>query len=253
MFVCLFSFAARAGSEDVQLGKNESLRDTATVLGRFNDLVLARVYSHNDIVELAQHCERPIINALSDLHHPLQLLADMQTLQEEFGSLEGLTLAWVGDGNNILQSFLSSAGPLGYSVQYATPPGFEPHAGVLAASQALAAAAGVRISGGHDPLEAVRGADVIVTDTWVSMGQEAEVEKRLRAFQGYQVTEAMAKRGGAKPRWVFLHCLPRKPQEVDDAVFYGPRTRVWDESENRKWTFMAVALGLLEGGVSLGP
>jgi ornithine carbamoyltransferase len=220
------------------------MRDTAVVLGRLSDLVLARVFAHSDITQLAAHCERPIINALSDLHHPLQLLADVQTLEEEFGSVAGLTVAWVGDGNNILQSFLASAGPLGYSVQYATPPGFEPDAGVLAASQALARSAGVTISGSHDPLAAVRGADVIVTDTWVSMGQEAEVAARMRAFQGYQVTEAMAARGGAKPGWVFLHCLPRKPQEVDDAVFYGPRTRVWDEAENRKWTFMAVALAL---------
>jgi ornithine carbamoyltransferase len=227
------------------------MRDTAAVLGRFNDLVLARVFAHSDIEELALHCERPVINALSDLHHPLQLLADMQTLEEEFGSVQGLTLAWVGDGNNILQSFLSSAGPLGYNVQYATPPGFEPDAGLLAASQARAIAGGVRISGGHDPLQAVRGADVIVTDTWVSMGQEGEVAARMKAFAGYQVTEAMAAQGGAKPHWVFMHCLPRKPQEVDDGVFYGPRTRVWGEAENRKWTFQAVALALLQGGVQL--
>jgi ornithine carbamoyltransferase len=227
------------------------MRDTAAVLGRFNDLVLARVFAHADIEELAAHCERPIINALSDLHHPLQLLADVQTLEEHFGSVAGLTVAWVGDGNNILQSFLSSAGPLGYNVQYATPKGFEPHAGVLAQAEALARAGGVRIAGGHDPLAAVRGADVIVTDTWVSMGQEAEVAARMAAFQGYQVTEAMAARGGARPGWVFLHCLPRKPQEVDDAVFYGPRSRVWDEAENRKWTFQAVALALLQGGVDL--
>jgi ornithine carbamoyltransferase len=239
------------GSEDIQLGKNESLRDTAIVLGRFSDLVLARVFGHGDIEELSRHCGSPVINALSDQHHPLQLLADMQTLEEEFGSVQGLTIAWVGDGNNILHSFLSSAGALGYNVQYATPPGFEPKAAVVAAATALAHSGGVRISGSHDPLQAVQGADVIVTDTWVSMGQEGEVAARMRAFEGYQVTEAMAKRGGAKPRWVFLHCLPRKPQEVDEEVFYGPRTRVWDEAENRKWTFQAVALALAKGGVHL--
>ena len=224
------------------------MRDTAAVLGRFNDLVLARVYGHKDIEELCKHCEKPVINALSDLHHPLQHLADMQTLEEEFGSMEGLTVAWVGDGNNILNTILSSAGALRYNVQYATPPGFEPHAGIVAASTTLASAAGVRIQGCHDPLVAVKGADVIVTDTWVSMGQEEEAQKRLAAFKGYQVTEDMARRGGANPRWIFLHCLPRKPQEVDDGVFYGPRSRVWGEAENRKWTFMAVSLALIKGG-----
>jgi len=239
------------GSEDIQLGKNETLRDTATVLGRFNDLVLARVYGHGDIEQLSRYCDKPIINALSDLHHPLQQLADMQTLEEEFGSLAGLTLAWVGDGNNILNTILSSAGPLGYNVQYATPPGYEPNAGLLASSQTLAKAAGVRIQGFHNPLEAVKGADAIITDTWVSMGQEMDAQKRLEAFKGYQVTEELGRKGGAKPGWVFLHCLPRKPQEVDDAVFYGPRTRVWAESENRKWTFMAVAIAQLQGGMRL--
>ena len=154
-------------------------------------------------------------------------------------------------GRACQRSLLSAAGPLGFNVQYATPPGFEPPAPVLAAARAAAAAAGVRIEGSNDPLLAVRGADAILTDTWVSMGQEGEAGARLAAFRGFQVTEALAKRGGAKPGWVFLHCLPRKPQEVDDDVFYGPRSRVWDEAENRKWTFQAVALAQLCGGVAL--
>jgi ornithine carbamoyltransferase len=232
-----------SGSEDIQLGKNESLLDTSRVLGRFNDIVLARVFAHSDIDELCRECEKPIINALSDMHHPLQLLADIQTLQERFGgSVEGRTLAWVGDGNNILLTFLSSAGALGYNVRYATPPGYEPDAAILARAQALAKVAGVTIVGTHDPLEAVKGADAIVTDTWVSMGQESEAAARTKSFAGYQVTEEMGRRGGAKPNWIFLHCLPRKPNEVDDEVFYGKRSVVWDEAENRKWTFQAVAL-----------
>ena len=242
---------ASAGSEDIQLGKNETLRDTAAVLARYNDLVLARVYAHADIDELCRRCDKPVINALSDGHHPLQLLADAMTLEEEFGSVAGLTLGWVGDGNNILSSLLSAAGPLGFNVQYATPPGFEPPAPVVAAAAAAARAAGVRVEGSHDPLRAVRGADAILPDTWVSRGQEADAAARVAAFKGFQVTEELGKRGGAKPGWVFLHCLPRKPHEVDDAVFYGPRTRVWDEAENRKWTFQAVALAQLCGGASL--
>jgi ornithine carbamoyltransferase len=240
-----------AGSEDIQLGKNESVRDTATVLSRFNDIILARVFEHSTITQLAQHSTVPIINALSDMHHPLQLLADAQTMVEQFGSTEGLTVAWVGDGNNILHTFLTAAAALKYNVRYACPPGYGPDAGILAASQALAARAGVTIYGTHAPEDAVRGADVIVTDTWVSMGQEAEAATRVRSFEGYRVTEALARRGGAQPGWKFLHCLPRKENEVDDEVFYGPRSVVWDEAENRKWTFMAVALAQLMGGAEV--
>lgn len=221
------------------------------MLGRFSDIVLARVYAHSDIEELCRLCEKPVINALSDAHHPLQLLADMLTLNEHFGSFEGRTLAWVGDGNNILASFLSAAGALRFNVRYATPRGYEPDAAILARARALAAANGVTIVGTNDPLEAVRGASAIVTDTWVSMGQEAEAAKRKKSFEGYQVTEEMAIRGGASSDWRFLHCLPRKPQEVDDSVFYGPRSLVWDEAENRKWTFQAVACAQLIGGVDV--
>lgn len=192
-----------------------------------------------------------MINALSDQHHPLQGLADLMTLQERFGSLQGLTIAWVGDGNNIAHTFMSAAGRMGYNMRLATPKGYEPNAGILARSTALAAQAGVSMVHTTNPAEAVAGADVIVTDTWVSMGQEEEKAKRLRDFAGYQVTERMAAEGGANKDWVFLHCLPRKPQEVDDAVFYGPRSLVWDEAENRKWTVMAVALAQLQGGADI--
>lgn len=241
-----------AGSEDIQLGKNESLRDTAAVLSRFNDVLLARVYGHADIEELCVHATVPVINALSDMHHPLQGLADLMTLQQRFGgSLAGLTVAWVGDGNNIAHTLMSAAGPCGFNLRVATPAGYETDAGVAARADAAAAAGGVTIWRGTDPAEGVAGAHVIVTDTWVSMGQEAEAAARMAAFKGYQVTEAMAAAGGAHPNWVFLHCLPRKPQEVDDAVFYGPRSLAWDEAENRKWTVMAVALAQLEGGAEL--
>lgn len=242
---------APAGSEDIQLGKNESLRDTARVLSRFNDVILARVFGHGDIEQLCAESTVPVINALSDMHHPLQGLADLMTLQQRFGSVRGLTIAWVGDGNNIAHTFMSAAGRMGYNLRLATPKGYEPDPQILARSRDLAKRAGVSLWHGTDPHEAVKGADVIVTDTWVSMGQEAENAKRLAAFAGYQVTEAMASAGGANKGWVFLHCLPRKPQEVDDEVFYGPRSLVWDEAENRKWTVMAVALAQLEGGADL--
>jgi len=248
-FAALGGHAIFLGSEDVQLGKNETLLDTARVLGRFSDIVLARVFAHADIDVLCRECPAPVINALSDAHHPLQLLADVQTLEERLGPVAGRTLAWVGDGNNILLTLLSAAGALGYNVRYATPRGYAPDAAVVARAAERARAAGVELVATHDPLEAVRGADAVVTDTWVSMGQEDEAAARAAAFAGYRVTEDLARRGGAKPGWVFLHCLPRKQNEVDDEVFYGGRSLVWDEAENRKWTVMAVFLAQLLGGM----
>lgn len=221
------------------------------MLSRFNDLLLARVFAHADIEELCAHATVPVINALSDAQHPLQGLADLMALQQRFGSVRGLTVAWVGDGNNIAHTLMSVAGRMGFHLRVATPRGYEPDARITARAAALAAHAGVQLWTGTNPLEAVAGADVIATDTWVSMGQEVEAAQRRAAFAGYQVTEAMAREGGAARDWAFLHCLPRKPQEVDDEVFYGPRSLVWDEAENRKWTVMAVALAQLQGGADL--
>jgi len=249
------------GSEDIQLGANESLQDTARVLGRFNDVILARVYGHEVIEGLTEHSPVPVINALSDKYHPLQILADLQTLQETFcpppadGSappaadgLSGVKVAWVGDGNNIAHSILAGMPRLGVQVAVATPKGYECDSDVAARAIAVAEAAGAPVPlFTTDPVEAVRGADVIVTDTWVSMGQEEEKARRLKQFSGYQVTEQLG--AGAKPGWKFLHCLPRKPEEVSDEVFYGERSLVWDEAENRMWTVMAVALAQLEGGM----
>jgi ornithine carbamoyltransferase len=250
-FAQLGGHALFLGSEDIQLGKNESLYDTAKVLSRYNDIILARVYGHSTITELCTHSTVPVINALSDTHHPLQGLADLMTLEQYFKRLEGLTIAWVGDGNNILNTFLSGAGKMGYNVRYATPKGYEPSVNIVQQAQKEASDKGVSIFATNDPLEAVKGADCIVTDTWVSMGQEDEYKKRLTDFAGYQVTHEMAKRGGAKNDWVFLHCLPRKPQEVNDEVFYSPRSLVWDEAENRKWTVMAVSLAQILGGADV--
>jgi ornithine carbamoyltransferase len=238
-----------AGSEDIQLGKNESLRDTARVLSRFNDGILARVYGHADIEGLCAEASVPVINALSDREHPLQGLADMLTMREAFGALRGLTVAWVGDGNNVCATLLSAAPAMGFDVQVATPPGYGVAPALLARATAAAAAAGTRIAVGADPRAALAGAHVVATDTWVSMGQEAEKAARQAAFAGFQVTERLAADAGAHPEWRFLHCLPRKPDEVDDEVFYSPRrSLVWDEAENRMWTVMAVLLAQMDGG-----
>lgn len=226
--------------------------DTARVLSRFNDGILARVYAHADIEGLCAEASVPVINALSDREHPLQGLADMLTMREAFGSLHGLTVAWVGDGNNVCATLLAAAGPMGFHMQVATPAGYEVERATLAAARARAVAAGTRLTVGTDPLAALAGADVIVTDTWVSMGQEAEKARRQADFRGFQVTERLAKEAGARPGWRFMHCLPRKPDEVDDAVFYSPeRSLVWDEAENRMWTVMAVLLAQMDGGAAV--
>jgi ornithine carbamoyltransferase len=234
------------GSEDIQLGTNESLLDTARVLSRFNSILLARVYAHSDIVELARESSVPVINALSDMYHPLQILADLLTLRERYGNdLKGLKVAWVGDGNNITHSLMVALPKLGIDLRVATPTGYEPNAEVIDLSVNFAKESGSTIHFTTDPLEAVQHADVVVTDTWVSMGQEDEYQKRMSDFAGYQVTREMM--SNADPKWTFLHCLPRKPQEVDDDVFYDEkRSLVWDEAENRMWTVMAVVMDLLQ-------
>jgi ornithine carbamoyltransferase len=229
------------GPTDIQLGVNESMRDTANVLARFNDVILARVFGHGDVVELAHHSDVPVINALSDLHHPLQTLADLMTLQEHFGkeNLRGKTVAWVGDGNNVLHDLALGSAILGMNVSVATPAGYEMNADILAKTEKLAAAAGASVSTTTVAAEAVKDSHVVVTDTWVSMGQEDEYAKRVAEFDGYQVTnELMAH---ADPTAVFLHCLPRHPEEVADEVFYSDKSLVFPEAENRMWTVMAVS------------
>ncbi|XP_038616622.1 ornithine carbamoyltransferase, mitochondrial [Tachyglossus aculeatus] len=230
-------------TQDIHLGVNESLTDTSRVLSGMTDAVLARVYKQSDLDLLAKEASIPIINGLSDLYHPIQILADYLTLQEHYGYLKGLTLSWIGDGNNILHSIMMSAAKFGMHLQVATPKGYEPDPDITKVAEEYAKENGTKMSMSYDPLEAAKGSNVLITDTWVSMGQEEEKKKRLRDFQGYQITMKTGK--AAAPNWTFLHCLPRKPEEVDDEVFYSPRSLVFPEAENRKWTIMAVMVSLL--------
>jgi len=245
------------GPSDIQLGVNECMLDTAKVLSGFNSVLLARVFAHSDVQELAEHATVPVINALSDLYHPLQTLADLLTLQEHFGQdLAGKTLAWVGDGNNVLHDLMLGAAKMGMHVRVATPEGYRPDAGITALTQQLCADNGTSFLMTADPLEAVAGCNVVVTDTWVSMGQEEEAAIRLRDFAGYEVNAAMMAQAAADA--VFLHCLPRHKEEVSDEVFYSDKSLAFPEAENRMWTVMAVILSMLgkdrkEGaGVILG-
>lgn len=243
------------GPQDVQLGVNESMRDTANVLSRFNSLLLARVFAHTDVQLLAKHSSVPVINALSDLYHPLQALADLLTLEEHFGkgSLQGKVLTWVGDGNNVLHDLAMGAARLGMHVRVACPVGYEPNGEIMHRVEWHAQRSGGSYVMERDPMTAAAGAHVIVTDTWVSMGQEEEYERRMRDFEGFQVTRRMMEQGAkgsnaGRPACVFLHCLPRHPEEVTDEVFYDPaRSLVFPEAENRMWTVMAVMLSLVGG------
>ncbi|CAG8723076.1 426_t:CDS:2, partial [Acaulospora colombiana] len=222
------------GSQDIQLGVNESLLDTSKVVSSMVGGIMARVGAHSDIETLAKYSTVPVINALSDKYHPTQILADLVTMHEMFGpqpkddssyvahlthpreTLPGLKVAWVGDGNNILHSMLVTFPKLGVHLSVATPKGYSPSDDVVKIAMDEAAKTSTEVSFTHDPKVAVKDADVIVTDTWISMGQESEKAKRLQDFAGYQVTLSLAKEGGAKPDWKFLHCLPRKQEEVSD-------------------------------------
>ena len=213
------------------------------VLSRFNDIILARVFGHADVVELAEHATVPVINALSDKYHPLQTLADLMTLREHFGDIKGKTLCWVGDGNNVMHDLVIGALKMGMHVQVANPKGYDPDAGVMATAKQLAADGKLRLETTYDASVAVKGAHVVVTDTWVSMGQEEEAKKRKVDFAGYQVNATLMSKAASDA--VFLHCLPRKPEEVSDEVFYSNKSLVFQEAENRMWTVMAVTLELL--------
>ncbi|MCJ1466340.1 ornithine carbamoyltransferase [Pseudocyphellaria aurata] len=241
------------GRDDIQLGVNESLLDTAVVISSMVSAIVARVGPHSDVADLAKHSSVPVINALSDLYHPMQTIADYLTIHEAFPSrpkerllvpglgLEGLKIAWVGDANNVLYDLAIGAAKLGVHVAVATPKGYGiPTAMRKIIEQSGEGANAATLTETNVPEEALKDADVVVTDTWISMGQEQEKAQRLEAFKGFQVTSELVARGGAKPGWKFMHCLPRHPDEVSDDVFYSPRSLVFPEAENRLWAAIAV-------------
>ncbi len=223
---------------DIQMGKREAVMDIARNLGRWVQGVIARVFYHSVLHELAQFSSVPIINALSDHEHPCQALADLMTIQEWKGT-QPLTLAWVGDGNNVCHSFVLLSALLGHTVRIATPEGYSPAPTVLELASRFASHTGAQICLTHDPREAVADADVVYTDVWVSMGYETEREIRMRQFLPYQVNPALLSH--AKPDAIVLHCLPaRRGEEITDEVLDGPQSAVWDQAENRLHTQKAL-------------
>jgi ornithine carbamoyltransferase len=214
-------------ARDIQLGRGEPIRDMARVLSRMVDGIMIRTFAHDEVVELAQWASIPVINGLTDSHHPCQILADLLTTVEAFGTYEGKRIAWIGDGNNMANSWLDAAALLGFELRLACPEGYEPDRAVF---ERASRATKVLLT--EEPEEAVEGADVVNTDVWASMGQEAEADQRKRAFHGYCVDTQLLQL--AKPGAIFLHCLPaHRGEEVTDEVIEGPQSRVFDEAENR--------------------
>lgn len=232
---------------EIQLGVRESVPDVARVLSRYVDAIMARVFAHSDVVTLAEYSRVPVINGLSDYSHPCQGLADFLTIIEKKGrDLRGKELAFVGDGNNVATSLLFGATKLGMDFAIATPPGYELPASVWELGQKFAAESGCRIFATHDPVEAVRHADVIYTDVWASMGQEAEAAQRAQVFPPYQVNAALVAK--AKPDVIVMHCLPaHRGQEITDDVADGPHSVLWDQAENRMHAQKAILVELLVG------
>jgi ornithine carbamoyltransferase len=230
-------------AQEIGLGARESVPDVARNLGRWVDLIAARTFSHETVESLALHAGVPVVNGLSNAEHPCQALADFFTLWERGLDLAKIRLAWIGDGNNVCHSVILLAALTGTSVMVACPPGYEPDRAIQAACREL----GGQLTITHEPRDAALGADVLYTDVWISMGQEAERERRLEAFRRFQVNETLV--GFAKPSAVVMHCLPaHRGEEITDAVVDGPRSLVLDQAENRLHAQKALLLTLLGGG-----
>lgn len=220
-------------SKDIQLGRGESISDTAKVLSRYVDGIMIRTFSHEKVEEMAKHASVPVINGLTDLQHPTQVLADLLTILEHKGKLSGLKLCYIGDGNNnMAHSLMEGAIKVGMDISIASPLGYMPNNDIVAKAEEDAAITGRSITITNDPIEAISDADVVVTDVWTSMGQEEETEKRLKAFEAFQVNTELCKH--AKNDFLFLHCLPaHRDEEVTGEIIDGPHSVVFDEAENR--------------------
>jgi ornithine carbamoyltransferase len=229
---------------DLQIGRGEPIWDTAQVLSRYLDGIMIRTFEHRKVVELARGATIPVINGLTDLSHPCQALADYQTVLEHKGRLEGLKVAYIGDGNNVVHSLMMGAAKLGMHMSVATPEGYEPDADIVQQTVDNAKETGSRIQICRDPKEAIADADIVYTDVWASMGQEAEQKEREQAFAAYQVNEALAKY--AKKDYLFMHCLPaHRGEEVSEGVIDGAQSIIFDQAENRLHAQKAIMAAIM--------
>ena len=228
----LGGYALFLSTNDLQLGRGETIADTAQVLSRYVDGIMIRAYNHNDVVELAKYANVPVINALTDYSHPCQVLADLFTAYEKKGNLKGLKLTYVGDGNNMANSLLFGCAKVGMNVTCASPAGYEPAPEVVAKAKAIAAESGSIVEVSNDPMAAAKDTDVLYTDVWVSMGQEKEQEQRLRDFKVFQINSELVAQ--AKSDVIVMHCLPAvRGLDITDEVMDGPHSVIFDEAENR--------------------
>ncbi|MDH7479105.1 MAG: ornithine carbamoyltransferase [Syntrophomonadaceae bacterium] len=219
-------------ANDLQLRRGETIGDTAQTLSRYLDGIMIRTFDHQDVLDLAWYATIPVINGLTDLLHPCQVMGDLFTIQEKKGRLKGLKLAFIGDGNNVAHSLLFGGAKVGMDVTIACPRGYEPNSRILELARQDAEVSGAELRIVHDPGEAVKGADVVYTDVWASMGMESEVERRKYDFVGFQVNRELLT--GAKPEAIVMHCLPaHRGEEITDEVMDGPQSVVFDEAENR--------------------
>jgi ornithine carbamoyltransferase len=232
-------------SSELQLGRGETIEDTGRVLSRYVDVIVLRTFGQDRLEALAEGASVPVVNSLSDYEHPCQILADLMTIREHRGTLEGQTLAYVGDGNNVTHSILLGGAMAGMRVRAGTPAGYEPIPQVVQRAEELAAESGGIVEISNDPDRAVEGADVIYTDVWASMGQEAEHDERVLVFMPFQVNADLVAR--AAPDVIVMHCLPaHRGEEITDEVIDGPRSVVWDQAENRLHAQKALLLRLLD-------
>lgn len=233
------------GKDDIQLGVNESIYDTTKIISSMTSCIFARVNKHQDILDLCEHSSVPIINSLCDKYHPLQSIADILTIKEAFGKTEGLKLTWIGDANNVINDLSIAALRSGISVSIAIPKDIEFDKTVQEKAYELAQDGNLTFEIVNDPLDALKGANVVVTDTWISMGEESEKERKLKQFAGYQITNKMLEDGNTSKDVKFMHCLPRHQEEVADEVFYSPKSLVFEEGENRLYAAQAAIDGFV--------
>jgi ornithine carbamoyltransferase len=240
----LGGYTVYLGPDDIKLGTREATKDIAQTLSRYLDIIVARTFLHKDVIDLAENATIPVINGLSDLLHPCQALADIFTIKEKFNQLEGLNMAYIGDGNNVLHSLLYAVAATGMNIKIAVPKGYEPDKDIMHQAGCIAKENGSTVEIFHDKDSAVSEADILYTDVWVSMGQEADKEKRFADFKDFQVNKQLLKK--ARPECVVMHCLPaHRGDEITDDVLDGPHSIVFDQAENRLHMQKAILLKLL--------
>jgi len=240
----LGGYTVYLGPDDIKLGTREATKDIAQTLSRYLDVIVARTFNHQEVVELAKNASIPVINGLSDLFHPCQALADVFTIKEKLGDIKGKKLAFIGDGNNVINSLLLCGAKTGLNISIATPRGYEPNQQILKYAEDIASQTGSHIDIADDKYEAAEDADILYTDVWISMGQEKEAKKRLRVFKDFQIDEDLLKK--AKPGCIVMHCLPaHRGEEITDEVIDGPNSVVFDQAGNRLHIQKAILLKLL--------